>query len=323
MLRGRPDLLQVFPRLIRRLRILQGNAVQADDRIHRRADLMAHVGQERGLCPVCLLRGCQSVAQRLTLLHRRPGLGIRVHKARADIVNLLAIPLLRRADRSKACRLIALLVMAPDHVGIGDNRAALQSLPDILRLYERKEVLSVIFPDIPPGVVFKDGQIPEAVSRPDPASVQVSVRLIAHSAVLVKIQIIHTPVVRRQGGDHPVLLFPLFLLLQELFLQFNLLLQGFLSGTVLGIRRIMRQDQAVILSDLADDKAEHSPHDDDRQQRLYDAFLKNIVGDRTDPVADDALPDQISQLPVGAAYGNETQSLTDAIVGKGGDASFS
>ena len=48
--------LQTFALLRGELR-LQRNLRQADDRVHRRANLVAHVGQELGLCPIGLL-GC-------------------------------------------------------------------------------------------------------------------------------------------------------------------------------------------------------------------------------------------------------------------------
>ena len=49
MLGADADLFQLIPRLGLKVRIPQRKAVQADDRVHRRADLVAHVGEERGL----------------------------------------------------------------------------------------------------------------------------------------------------------------------------------------------------------------------------------------------------------------------------------
>ena len=51
-----PDLFQIGPGLRREIRIPQGNVVKTDDRVHRGADLMAHVGEKACLCPAALLR---------------------------------------------------------------------------------------------------------------------------------------------------------------------------------------------------------------------------------------------------------------------------
>ena len=59
------------------LSIVKRDAVQADDRVHGRADLVAHVGEEGGLGPVCLLRDGQRVLQRPVLCHGTAHLGTR------------------------------------------------------------------------------------------------------------------------------------------------------------------------------------------------------------------------------------------------------
>ena len=46
VLRGCADLCQIFLDLIRSGRLVHGDVVQSDDRVHGRADLMAHVGEE-------------------------------------------------------------------------------------------------------------------------------------------------------------------------------------------------------------------------------------------------------------------------------------
>ena len=66
MLRGGADLLQVFLHLVAGRGIVHGDVVQTDDGVHRRADLMAHVGEERGFRTVGMLRRSERVLQRLS-----------------------------------------------------------------------------------------------------------------------------------------------------------------------------------------------------------------------------------------------------------------
>ena len=68
MTRAVTDLLQVVPRLVADLRIVQRDAVQADDGVHRRTDFVAHAGKKRGLGAVRLLRQRKRVAERLLLV---------------------------------------------------------------------------------------------------------------------------------------------------------------------------------------------------------------------------------------------------------------
>ena len=68
MLRRGADLLQILFGLFRRFRVIEGDVVQPDDGIHRRADLMAHIGEEGRLRLVGLLRRGQGVAEDPALL---------------------------------------------------------------------------------------------------------------------------------------------------------------------------------------------------------------------------------------------------------------
>ena len=66
------DLFQRFPGLFGNIRIAQGDIVQADDGVHGRADLVAHIGKESGLGPVGLFRGIQRAVQCLDFRHAFP-----------------------------------------------------------------------------------------------------------------------------------------------------------------------------------------------------------------------------------------------------------
>ena len=61
MLGGSSDFGQVFLYLIAGCRIVHGDVIQADNRVHGCADLVAHVGKERSFCPVCALCHSQSI----------------------------------------------------------------------------------------------------------------------------------------------------------------------------------------------------------------------------------------------------------------------
>ena len=95
------DLFQMVPGLLRRIRIIECDVVQADDGIHGRADLMAHIGQERGLGPVGLLCGLQGIAERLSAVELVSGLLIHIGKTGADIADSLVLPFLRGTHSGK------------------------------------------------------------------------------------------------------------------------------------------------------------------------------------------------------------------------------
>ena len=50
---------------------------------------------------------------------------------------------------------------------------------------------------------------------------------------------------------------------------------------------------------------------------MKEAALNDPVGDGSDPVGDNALPDQVSQHPVSLLHGHIDQGLPDSVVGKG------
>ena len=72
MLRRQPDFFKMLPRRFRNGGITQRDPVQPDDRVHRRADFMAHIGQERRLCLVGLVGLFQRNAQRFALPRQLP-----------------------------------------------------------------------------------------------------------------------------------------------------------------------------------------------------------------------------------------------------------
>ena len=140
MLGGAANLLQILPCLRRGIRIVECDIVQTDDGVHRRADLMAHVGEESRLCPARLFRCGQRVAQRKLLRHVLSRLEVHIGKARADVVHRVVLPLSGMAHSGEPDHLIGFLIMPVDFIGIGDDPLGLQSLFDVFRLYELQEL---------------------------------------------------------------------------------------------------------------------------------------------------------------------------------------
>ena len=68
MIAGRKNLLQTIPDLLFVVDMVDGDGGKADDRIHRRADIVGHVGKESALGLVGMLRLHQGILQRLCLL---------------------------------------------------------------------------------------------------------------------------------------------------------------------------------------------------------------------------------------------------------------
>ena len=64
---GASDFLQVVLDLVRKSRFMEGETVQPDDGVHGSANLVAHVGEEYGLCPVGFFCHLQGLGQGLPL----------------------------------------------------------------------------------------------------------------------------------------------------------------------------------------------------------------------------------------------------------------
>ena len=67
MLTGHQNLVQTVPEFRGILQIMHGNGGQAHNGIHRRADIVAHIGQKFTLCLVSTLRLPQRFLQRLLI----------------------------------------------------------------------------------------------------------------------------------------------------------------------------------------------------------------------------------------------------------------
>ena len=315
MLRRAVDLLQIVPDPGRRLRVIHGDVVKADDGVHRRPDLVTHVRQERGLGLVRLLGCRQGVAQCLLLADGLSRLAVNVRKAGADAVNIPASVVLRPAHRGEADHLIGLPAVAFYHVRIRDDSGVPQPLLHRRRLNELHKLFPVGFRDILLRVSLHRVEIREMLSRLESVR-KVRVLLIADAVVLVQFNVVDAPVIRAQRGDQPALLFPLLLLLEQLILQGKPLFHLRPLHAVLCIRGLLLHREARVAADLPDDEKEHGEHGENGRGGLNEASPYDAVRDRLDLPADHALADQIRQHPVGPPHRHIAQRLPDIVISK-------
>ena len=271
VLGGGSDLLQILAGFLRRIRVVQGNAVQTDDGVHGCADLMAHVGQECGFRFAGLLRSHQRITESLLLLHGVAGVGVHVHKAGAHAVDLLPVLITCALNPGKADGLKAFAPVTLYHIGMGNDAMPLQPFTDGVRLDEAQKLLPVRIRDILIGIGSHSGEIRKMLPDLKAWRIQIRVFLIADARILIQLQIINTPIVGSQRGDHLVLLLPMPFLLQQLFLQRKTVLQLLLLYTVRRFGGLLFQQESAVSFGLPDDKAEHHQHRRDGQGGLDDA----------------------------------------------------
>ena len=212
VLRGGADLCQILPDLVRSGRLVHGDVVQSDDRVHGRADLMAHVGEERGLRPVGLLRRGQRFAQNMVLLEGLPGFGIHIGKTQSNRVHLAVVPVLRMANAGKADHDIDCPALFVDLIAIRDHALLPQPFPDGVGIRKLQEIFAILIghgiPRVRPdalhiGKVLADFEIPFLAGF-----------LIADPLVLVQMDEIDAPIIRTERCDQLVLQLAAVLLLQ-------------------------------------------------------------------------------------------------------------
>ena len=101
--------------------------------------------------------------------------------------------------------------------------------------------------------------------------------LIADAAVLIQVDIVQAAVVGTQGGNQPVLLLMLSLLLQELLLEMQLLLQFLMLDSALYLCRLLLKSYAGILPRLEYDHGEQAEQYQCGQRRLHEAASDDTV----------------------------------------------
>ena len=69
MVAGSQYLFQVFQYLVFSVYMRDSQSCKTDNRVHRRTDIMRHIGKEHALCLVCTVRLEKSVLQQCSLFH--------------------------------------------------------------------------------------------------------------------------------------------------------------------------------------------------------------------------------------------------------------
>ena len=270
---GCSDFLKILSGFRRRIRVVQGDAVQTDDGVHGGADLMAHVGQECGFCLAGLLRGRQRITESLLLLHGVAGIRIHIHEAGAHTVDLLRVLIARMVNAGKADGLITFFSVALHHISMRNDALPFQPFADGVRLDEAQKLLPILIFYILIGISRHSGEIGKMLPHLKARRVQIRVCLVANALILIQFQIINAPVVGSQSRDHLVLLFPMPFLLQQLFLQRKTVLQFLLLYTVFRFGGLLFQQKPVAPFGLTNDKTKHHQHRSDGQNGLKDAPL--------------------------------------------------
>ena len=213
------DLFQIILRRGGNPLLIESDSIQADDGVHRRTNLVAHVGKEGCFGFVSLFGYGQRIAEGLVLRHGLPGFLVNVREAYPHRMDHVVIPVFRMAHAGHAQHLIGFLPVAVHQIAVTDNRALFQSRPDGFRLNKRKETFPVtvryVFLRIGGKNVVEGKTFPffrgAGNGRPGTDAL---------ALVAVQIHIINAAVIRSQRRDHLILLCPLLFLLQQLFLQF-------------------------------------------------------------------------------------------------------
>ena len=195
------DLFQFIAGARREVRIAQGNAVQPDDRVHGRADLMAHGAEEGRLCSAGLLRTRQRLRQSAILLHGPARLPVNIGKARADRVDDVIFTLLDGADPRDAKHLVPLLAVLVRQIPMGDHGLGCKLPAYVFRIDEAEEALPVRRRDTVLRIVRQ--AFPKRKGFPFAHfSVWFIGRADTDALVLVEIGVVDAPVISGHGRDH-------------------------------------------------------------------------------------------------------------------------
>ena len=312
------DLFQVVPHPLGEVRLPQGDAVKTDNGVHGGADLMAHVGKEEGFGPVCLVGGIQCLAEGLLLGHGLTHLGVDHREAEPDGMDPVVRPFGRMPHAGHPDHLVILPSGSSGEVAIGQDLLLFQSPADRLRIDKAQEAFPVILVD---GILRIPGKALQVWEVHSFRRMFVVLRIsaIADRVVLFQIDMVDRPIVRGQCRDHAVLLSAELFLLQKLFLQRKSLLQLLLLDTAGRLGTLPFHFNERVFAGLGEDVHRNPQQRQDGQGSLNHASENDFRGNGTDPLADQALPDQVGQQPVGAAHRDVSQRLRNTLVGKGND----
>ena len=115
------DVLQIFSGIFSQRFITEGKTVEADYGIHRSADLMAHAGQERGLCFVRLLCCFQSFSESLILFQSIAHFFVDYRKSQTYRVNCVVVTLFRMALACHTDHLVVFFSVSLREIAVYDQ----------------------------------------------------------------------------------------------------------------------------------------------------------------------------------------------------------
>ncbi len=313
---GTVDFLQISPRRGRDSRLMESQAVKTDDGVHGRTDLMAHIGEEYGLRLAGLLGGLEGIPQRLALLHGIPHLLVDIREANTQNIDGSLLSSIPSCGSRHLEHLIRLLSSMIHHVAIGNDSFLRQCLPYGNGIDELPESLPEFLCHVMVGIgqePFLEGEMLSFLR----CILNIPVLAITNAFVVAQVHIIDAAVVRGKSCNHAALLGFLLLLLQEFFLQCQLLLHFLLLDTVLRFRDFPCQSHAGCSAGLLDHHRKDNQQHQRRQDRLCETAAHNAFGNAADLVADDALPHEIGQHPVRPVNRDIAHGFPDIIVNKG------
>ena len=140
MFSGSTDLFKILSGFLWYIRVVQSNAVQTDNGVHWRSDLMAHIGKKSSFGLVSGLSLLERFLQYLLLLHVFPGLTVNIHKAGSNSMYKMIIPVFRVTNSGEPDFFPGVFVMTMYQIPISNYPLFLQPFLNIFRLNKIKEL---------------------------------------------------------------------------------------------------------------------------------------------------------------------------------------
>ena len=217
------NLFHIFPGIFGQFTVTEGKTVKSDDRIHRRADLMAHARKECRLRLVGLLGCIQSFSEDTVPVHGVAHFHIYYGESEAyRMDHVLRMTLPRHSDH-----LVVFFSVPAGKITEYDDKVLRQCLADIVRIDKTAESFTVTLRN---GVirVFREELIIREMNAFRRLVAVQRISPVTDSIVLIKIDVINTPVIRCQRRDHLILLIPVMVLFQKFGIGFLKFLPGIL-----------------------------------------------------------------------------------------------
>ena len=201
------DLTKVLPYILIHVFLSEGKVIKTYDGIHRCPYLMAHIGKEYGLCPIGLLRSLQRIHKGFILHHGFTHLFINVGKSHTYGMDHVIVPVLHMPYTGNADHFIILLPFPSCEVTVRCHRLIDQLFPYIFGLYEFNEFFPVILIHTMVGIPLETFKIGE-MNTFHRLLMVFRVSSVADSVIIIKIDMVNTPVFGRKRSYHLVLLVP-------------------------------------------------------------------------------------------------------------------